>query len=128
MRGANEQLMRICLFPGSDHARAAISDLMQAGVPPDSIIVIGGSGNSATTANGMKTLKITRKDARFLANCTERGEIVVATFPSAAYSDKMDALFVQFQAAHGGVTATYEHGAPDNDLRNLQWCPIFGCP
>jgi hypothetical protein len=128
MQGSNEQLMRICLFPGSAHARAAISDLMQAGVPPDSIIVIGGSGNSATTANGISALKITPKDARFLTDCTERGQIVVATSSLAVYGDKFDTLFLRFQAARNGVTAIYEHRAPKDDLPDLRWSPILGCP
>jgi hypothetical protein len=128
MQGSNAQLMRICLFPGSDHARAAIRDLLQAGVPPDSIIVIGGSGNSATTANGISELKITAKDAHFLTDCIEQGQIIIATSSSAVSGDKIEALFVRFQAARNGITAIYEHGAPRDDLPNLRWTPILGCP
>jgi hypothetical protein len=128
MQGSNEQLMRICLFPGSDHARAAVRVLMQAGVPPDSIIVIGGSGNSATTANGISALKISPKDVRFLTDCTERGQIIIATRPSAVYSDKLDALFLRFQSACNGGAATYEHAAPKDDLPDLRWSPFLGCP
>ena len=116
-----KQLVRICLFRGADDARAAIKDLMYAGIAPEWIRVIGGSGNADTTAAGIRVLGIAERDAYLLASRIEQGGIVVAVPCHAAFSDQVEAIFLRCQAAQDGETATYEHDLATN-RPSLQWC------
>jgi hypothetical protein len=121
MTSSKQQLVRVCLFRGTDHARAAIKDLMCVGIPPELIRVIGGSGNSDTTIGGIKALGIAERDARSLTDCVERGGIVVAVSSHAAFSNGLEAIFMRCQAAQDGVTATYHHDLTTK-LPKLRWC------
>jgi hypothetical protein len=122
MTSSKQQLVRVSLFRGTDHARAAIKDLMCVGVPPELIRMIGGSGNSDTTIGGIKkALGIAERDARSLTDCVERGGIVVAVSSHAAFSDGLEAIFMRCQAAQDGVTATCQHDLTTK-LPKLWWC------
>jgi hypothetical protein len=121
MTSSPPQLVWIGFFRGTEHARAAIQDLMQAGLPPDVIHVIGGSGNAETTAAGIRTLGIAERDERSLATCIEQGGIVVAVSPHAAFSQEVETIFLRYQAAQESETAT-----DDEHERTTSSLPVGG--
>jgi hypothetical protein len=116
----------IGLFRGAEHARAAIQDLMQAGLPPDVIHAIGGSGNAETTAAGIRTLGIAERDERSLAACIEQGGIVVAVSPHAVFRPEVETIFRPYQAAQESETATDEYERATS-FPPLRWRPVFDC-
>ena len=79
MTSSKQQLVRICLFRGTDHARAAIKDLMCVGIPPELIRVIGGSGNSDTTIGGIKALGIAERWSLDILSGRGEDHLLVAT-------------------------------------------------
>lgn len=125
MKNSKPQLPRIYVFRGTAYARAAIQDLMSAGIRPEWIRVVGGSGRSDTTAAGIRALGIAEWDARFLTNRIEPGEIVVAIPSHAAFSQEVEAILRQCQAAQEGEAATDEQDRATS-LPPLQRHPIFG--
>ena len=108
MNNSKPQFPRIYVFRGTEYARAAIQDLMSAGIPPEWIRVVGGSSRSDTTAVGIRALGIAEWDARFLINRIERGQIVVALPSHAAFSQEVEAILRRCQAAQEGETVTDE--------------------
>jgi hypothetical protein len=100
-----KQFLLVGLFRGSDHARAAVQDLMYAGIPPDVIHVIGGSGNAETTAGGIRALEVAERDERPLTTCIEQGGIVVAVSPHAVFRKDVEGIFLRYQATQDNETA-----------------------
>ena len=121
MTSSRQQRMWVCLFRGTDHARAAIEDLMCVGVPLELIRVIRGSGNSDTTTDGIDALGVAERDARSLTDCIERGGIVVAVPSHAAFSDELETIFMRYQTAQDDETATYQRNLTTNRSK-LRWC------
>jgi hypothetical protein len=125
MKNSKPQLPRIYVFRGTESARAAIQDLMDAGIPPEWLRIVGGSGRSDTTAAGMRALGIAEPDARSLTDRIERGGIVVAIPSHAAFSQEVEAILRRCQAAQERETATDEQDRATS-LPPLPRHPISG--
>lgn len=118
------QCIWISFFQGADHARAAIQDLMYVGVPPDLIQVIGGSGNTKTTAAGLRALGLAERDECSLAAGIEQGGIVVAVSPRSVFSQEVETIFRRHQAAQRSETTT-DRSERATSFPDLRWRPTF---
>ena len=121
-----KQFLWVGFFRGAEHARAAVQDLMCAGIPPDVICVIGGSGNAETTARGISALGMAEREERSLSACVEQGGIVIVVPPHAVYRQEVEAIFLRHQAAQHSETAIYECDRI-TDFPSLRWNPTSGC-
>ena len=92
MKITNEHTTMICLFHSPDQADAAVADLVQTGIPKDSIGLMGTSGTSATPA-AMEKWKVPERDSRLLTDGINKGGVVVAVSTNDAMADKVERIF-----------------------------------
>lgn len=88
----------ICLFRAPDEAKAAVKDLVQAGIPRDSIGVMGSSGTAAANPAAMEKWRVPERNARLLTEGINKGGLVVAVSAGATMADKVEAIFATHEA------------------------------
>lgn len=89
----------ICLFHAPDQADAAIQELVQAGIPKDSIGVMANAGTAAANPAAMDKWKVPERDAQLLTEGTNKGGVVIAVSTNDTMTDKVEAIFGRHQAA-----------------------------
>ncbi|AXC16173.1 hypothetical protein ACPOL_6969 (plasmid) [Acidisarcina polymorpha] len=99
-----EQTTLVCLFHNNDNARAAVRDLLEAGVPQSAISVMGGAtarneGGDATNRIFFAELKVPDTDMRMLTTGLNDGGTVVGVAAGESWTDKIEAVFRKHAAS-----------------------------
>ncbi|AXC16017.1 hypothetical protein ACPOL_6807 (plasmid) [Acidisarcina polymorpha] len=100
----SEQTILVCLFHDNENARAAVRDLIEAGVPQSAISVMGGAtarneGSAATNQIFFAELKVPESDVRMLTTGLNHGGTVVGVKAGESLSGKIEAVFRKHAAS-----------------------------
>jgi len=99
MKTTNEHTTMICLFHSPNQADAAVSDLVRAGIPKDSIGLMGNSGTTSANPVAMEKWKVPERDSRLLTDGINKGGVVVAVSADHATADQVESIFTRHQAS-----------------------------
>ena len=90
----------VCLFHHQDHARDAINDLRQAGIPESAVSVIGGPGTPADALekSELASLGMPDKDYDHLKQGIRNGGLVLAVSALERKTDSVEAIFKKHSA------------------------------
>jgi len=90
----------VCLFHHQDHARAAINDLRQAGIPESDVSLIGGPGTSADALekSELASLGMPNKDYDHLKEGIRDGGLVLAVSALEQKANAVEAIFKKHSA------------------------------
>ena len=89
----------VCLFHHEDVAQAALKDLMDAGIPADSVSMIDNDGpreeNSGAT---LEQLGVPARDQQHLLDGVGDGGVIVAVSAMTAHQDTVEGIFKKHSA------------------------------
>ena len=75
----NDRTTLVCLFHHREQANAAVQDLLQAGLPEESVSLLGGpSSNQTEVSSSFGTLGIPQRDQQHLLDGVAAGGVLVA--------------------------------------------------
>ncbi len=97
MKNTTEDTTMICLFHEKSEADAAVRDLTAAGVPKQSIGIMGKS-ESAANPSAMEKWGVPERDKHFLTDGINQGGVVVAVTAQDALADKVQSIFEKHNA------------------------------
>ena len=95
MSQRNDTTTLVCLFRHQDHARDAIHDLQQAGIPETSVSLIGGPGSPADSLDKseLASLGMPDKDYDHLKQGIRAGGVVLAVLAPRQTSKTVEDIF-----------------------------------
>ena len=89
----------VCLFHTQEQAQNALTDLQQSGLPPASIAVFGGGGNSAQQSlSQLQQLNLPGRDMQMLSEGLTNGGTVILVSAPDELADKAEAIFTAHRA------------------------------
>ncbi len=92
----------LCLFHTREHAQAALADLHQSNIPPNSISVIDGRSSSAGaggSSSALQQLELPERDRQMLSDGLQAGGSIVVVSGPEAYTDTAEDIFSRHRAA-----------------------------
>lgn len=120
MKNTLDDTTMICLFRDKSQADAAVNDLVAAGVPKNSIGVIGKSESAANPAE-MKKWGVPERDERFLVDGINQGGVVLAVSVEEDHAGKIQAIFEKHDAGKvDETTADHAHATSHEPLTSKQ--------
>ena len=112
MQTSVQHTTMICLFHASDQAYAAVEDLVQLGIPKDSIGVMANSGTAAANPVAMEKWKVPARDAQLLTDGINNGGVVIAVSATDDLADEVEDIFTRHKASKVDETKTAVSAAP----------------
>jgi len=102
MSNTTDRTTLVSLFHTPEQAEKAMQDLHSAGLPPESIETLGGTGSRAsasdTTQTSLKSLGLPPRDLQMLSEGLTSGGTLIIVRAEQGFSDKVESIFESHQA------------------------------
>ena len=119
MNNNSQETTMICLFHEKSQADAAVRDLTAAGIPKQSIGLMGKS-ESAANPSAMEKWGVPERDQRLLVDGINQGGTVVAVTAQDGLADKVQDIFERHHAGQVDETKSAPRQAPQARAASTQ--------